>query len=122
MEFHPDKDPIKGLLHRWLEENSLSNMMWVADVVDLANQRLRDDRHAPIGPSYFMKQGIDEAGVRRAWEHGVLPYIEERLFGQDDRLGEFDLDTLRAEVARRGSDSEAGSTNDDGAEVSRDEE
>ena len=27
VEFHPDKWPIKGLLRRWLEENSLSNMM-----------------------------------------------------------------------------------------------
>ena len=31
VEFHPDKWPIEGLLHRWLEDNSLSNMMWVAD-------------------------------------------------------------------------------------------
>lgn len=116
VEFRPDKDPIKGLLHRWLEANSLSNMMWVADVIDLANERLGEDRHAAIGPSYFMKPSLDDAAVRRAWEHGVLPYIEERLFGQDDRLAEFDLDTLKREVTRGGADSE------DGSEVSGDEE
>ena len=117
VEFHPDKWPVKDLLRRWLEEKSLSNMMWVADVVDLANERLGEDRHAAIGPSHFMNPDLDESKVRRAWEHGVLPYIEERLFGQDDRLDEFDMDTLRAEVARGGADSEDGDTNDDGAEV-----
>ena len=47
VEFHPDKWPIKGLLRRWLEGNSLSNMMWVADVVDLANERLGEDATPP---------------------------------------------------------------------------
>ena len=122
VEFHPDKWPIEGLLRRWLEGNSLSNMIWVADVVDLANKRLGEDRHAAIGPSHFIKQGLDESKVRRAWEHGVLPYIEERLFGQDDRLGEFDLNTLRAKVAGGGADSEDEATNDDGTAVSGDEE
>ena len=122
VEFHPDKWPVKDLLRRWLEEKSLSKMMWIADVVDLANERLGEDRHAAIGPSYFMNPDLDESKVRRAWEHGVLPYIEERLFGQDDRLDEFDMDTLRAEVARGGADSEDESTNDDGAEVSGDVE
>ncbi|MXZ92324.1 MAG: hypothetical protein F4W95_08490 [Chloroflexi bacterium] len=42
-----------------------------------------------------MKPGLDEAAVRRIWKYGVLPYIEERLFGQgDERLAEFDLDRL----------------------------
>ena len=69
-------------------------MEWIAHIVDLANEQLGEDRHAAIGPSYFMKPGLDDAAVRRAWDHGVLPYIEERLFGQDDRLIEFDLDAL----------------------------
>ena len=70
-------------------------MEWVADVVERANQRLRDDRHAAIGPSYFMKEGLDDVAVARIWRHNVLPYIEELLLGQDDRFGEFDLDNLR---------------------------
>ncbi len=91
-------------------------MEWVADVVDLANERLGEDRHAAIGPSYFMKPGLDETTARRAWKHGVLPYIEERLFGQDDRLGEFDFDALRGEVTRGGADDESEETNDNDAE------
>ncbi len=120
VEFHPGKWPIEGLLRRWLDK-SAPGMEWVARVVDRANDLL-DDQHTAIGPSHFMKPGLDDADVRRAWDHGVLPYIEERLFGQDDRLGEFDLDTLKREVTRGGSDSEARGTNDDGAKGSDGEE
>ena len=95
VEFHPDKDPIKGLLHRYLKDNA-PGMEWVAGVVDKANDELRDDPHAAIGPSHFMKPDLNEAVVKRIWQYGILSYIEERLFGQgDDRLAEFDLDKLR---------------------------
>ena len=93
VEFHPDEEPIKGVLRRWLRGKA-PGMEWAADVVDRANEKLRDDRHAAIGPSYFMKEGLDEDAVRRIWKHSVLPYIEELLFGQGDRLGEFDLEKL----------------------------
>ena len=62
--------------------------------VDRANERL-DDRQAAIGPSYFMKDHLDEETVRLIWQHSVLPYLEERLYGEPDRLGEFELDKLR---------------------------
>ena len=99
VEFHPDDEPIKSVLRRWLEVNA-PRMARVADVVDLANQKLRDDRHAAIGPSYFMKPNLDGDAVERIWKHSVLPYIEERLFGNDDRISEFDLNTLRQEIGR----------------------
>ena len=94
VEFHPDEPPVKDLLRRWLEEKEPS-MAWVADVVDKANEQLRDDRHAAIEPSYFMKSDLDEEAVERIWKHSVLPYIEERLLGNVARLDEFDLDKLR---------------------------
>lgn len=95
-EFHPDKEPIKGLLKRWLERN-VEDMLWLADVVDRANEKLAD-RQAAIGPSYFMKEDLDDEKVALIWEHSVLPYIEERLYGEDNRLDEFGLDRLRNEV------------------------
>ena len=95
VEFHPDKPPIQGLLERWLKKNA-PDMAWVAAVVERANRKL-DDRHAAIGPSYFMKEGLDEDKVRMIWEHNVLPYLEERLFGDSDRLADFGLDKLRSE-------------------------
>ena len=98
-EFHPDDPPIRDVLRRWLTKNGSTEMAWVADVVDRANERLRDDRHAAIGPSHFMKPNLSEADVERVWNHSVLPYIEERLFGSRDRMSAFELDALRADAA-----------------------
>jgi len=123
VEFHPDNEPIKSVLRKWLNKNRLGDMDWVADVVDQANEKLSDDRHAAIGPSYFMKDGLNDAKVKLIWQHSVLPYIEERLFGQDDRLIQFKLDTLRQEVAQEeesqadgGDDAASGDQDDNGGE------
>ena len=99
VEFSTEVEPIEGLLRRWLHANNLSGMAWVADAVDRANEIL-DARHAAIGPSYFLRTGPDgnpllnEAIVRRIWKYEILPYVEERLWGEKDRLQEFDLDEL----------------------------
>ena len=106
-EFHPDDPPIKDLLREWLTKQGSIEMAWVADVVDLANEQLRDDRHAAIGPSHFMKPSLSETDVERIWRHSVLPYIEERLFGSADRMSAFELQTLRRKAAR-GPAAEAG--------------
>ena len=104
VEFHPDDEPIKGLLRKWLQEKA-PDVGWVADVIDLVNKKLEDDRHVAIGPSYFMgtdEEGnavaTDEISVRRIWKHSVLPYIEEHLFGNLDSMKEWDLDTLRKQL------------------------
>ena len=55
------------------------------------------DRQAAIGPSYFMTGNLDDQKVSSIWEHGVLPYIKEHLYGEHDRLNEFKLDRLRHE-------------------------
>ena len=93
VEFDTREEPIKGVLRRWLQANA-PGMEWVADLVDRANEKL-DDRHAAIGPSYFMKKGLTDARARRIWDHDVLPYIEERLYGERDSRAGFEFDTLR---------------------------
>ena len=103
VEFHPDKPPVAGLLERWLKRNA-EDMAWVVDLVKRANAKL-DDRQAAIGPTYFMKKGLSEEKVRLIWEHNVLPYVEEHLYGETDRLAEFDLEKLR-----RGTDTEDAAT------------
>ena len=117
VEFHPDDEPVKNVLRNWLSANA-PGMEWVADVVDAANEKLRDDRHAAIGPSYFMKSGLDETAVKRIWKHSVLPYIEERLFGNEDRIAEFNLDVLRgtSTPTSQFEDDEEGSQNNESAE------
>ena len=114
VEFHPDREPVKGVLRRWLQDKA-PGMGWVADVVERVNQHMSEDRHAAIGPSYFMKDDLDEAWVERIWEHSVLPYIEERRFGERESLDEFNLERLKSEVSR-GREEE--STGDDGHEPS----
>jgi len=94
VDFATNTEPVKGLLRRWLTANELVHMEWVAGIVERANEKL-DDHHAAIGPSYFMRRELDDAAVDRIWQHQVLPYVEEHLFGQRDRLGEFTLDALR---------------------------
>ena len=92
--FFPMEPPIEGLLQRWLNRNN-PDMHWVADVVDRANELL-DDRDGGIGPSYFMRQDLNERWVRLIWEHQILPYLEEHFFGAPDRLEDFQLDALRS--------------------------
>ena len=118
VEFHPDKAPVKGLLCRYLNAKAPC-MEWVAGVVDRANELLRDDRHAAIGPSYFMKEKLDEAAVRRIWKYSVLPYIEERLFGQgEDRLADFDL----AKLLRAATSDTADASVENGDRLAGDED
>ena len=95
VEFHPDDEPVRNVLHDWLAVKS-PGMEWVADIVESANEKMRDDRHAAIGPSYFMKEDLDKEAVERIWKHSVLPYIEECLFGDNSRISEFNLHKLMA--------------------------
>ncbi len=93
VEFDPTEDPVKSVLHKWLSKNA-SDMMHVADIVERANQLLKDDPHATVGPSYFMRKGLDHAAIERIWKHSVLPYLQERLFYDRERLVEFALERL----------------------------
>jgi len=97
VEFHPDNDPVKGVLRKWLREGS--EFEWVADVVEEANRQLEDYKHAAIGPSYFMKDGLDKMMVERVWEHNVLPYVEELLFGNNTKIQQLQLERLCEKVA-----------------------
>lgn len=97
-EFHPDHEPVRGVLRRWLRRNAPA-MEWVADVVESANELLQVDRHAAIGPSYFMKLGLDDHAVERIWKYSVLPYIEERLYGDHERIREFEMSSLRSRIS-----------------------
>lgn len=91
--FFPDEPPIQGLLERWLARHR-PDLAWVARAVDHANEIL-GNRHAAIGPSYFFDRHLDDEKLRLVWEHSVLPYVAEQLFGGDEgRLEEFRLDRL----------------------------
>ena len=117
VEFHPDDREVGAVLRLWLEKNVPKGMWWVADVVDEVNEKLKDDRHAAIGPSYFMLKDpdkLDETAVERIWKHSVLPYIEERRFSGEGVSEEFDLEKLRRSVNPSVSDHDAKEQQNDG--------
>ena len=116
VSFNPHEPPVEGLLGRWLAKNA-PDMEWVAGAVARANKELNskelnskelNSRHAAIGPSYFMKEGLDEDAVERIWKHSVMPYVEEHLFGEPDRLKDFELGALRKNQSGEDEDEDEG--------------
>ena len=114
--FFPDEPPIEGLLDRWLRDKEKPEMLWVAEVVDAANQILEelDKRDMAIGPSHFMRDDLDDEWVKRIWKHSILPYVEEQLFGETERVKEFELDTLRGKVEPPAGGEPAGASEPQG--------
>lgn len=97
VDFYPDRPPVKGLLDRWLGLHDLRDLAWISDVLAAANAKL-DDVEAAVGPSHFLLRDpaeLDEARIARIWSHAVLPYLQERLIGEPERLAEFRLAALR---------------------------
>ena len=87
VEFHPDQDPIKSVLREYLRDKVPSYGMQVADVVELRQRGAReDDRHARNRAELLHESQVwTDVAVERIWKHSVLPYVEELLFGQEDR-------------------------------------
>ena len=98
IEFHPDTDPVKSVLRKWLTKNA-PDLEWVAAVVEETNRQLEEYKHAAIGPSYFMKEGLQKEDVPRIWKHSVLPYVEELLFGDDMKIKQLQFKSLCGKVA-----------------------
>jgi MoxR-like ATPase len=97
VDYYADREPIAGLLDRWLERQGLEEYGWISEVLDRANAKLAD-ADASIGPSHFLLKDpseMSEERIARIWSHAVLPYLQERLMGEPERLKEFQLELLR---------------------------
>ena len=98
--FFPDRDPIAGLLGRWLVQEG--EPAWISQLVDAVNSELRDvleGSHLLLGPSHFMKSygsAPDEQRerLRRIWKYNIEPFIEDQFFGDPDRIQEFRFDAV----------------------------
>ena len=104
--FFPNRPPTKGLLQRWTRRHA-PDQTWVVELLDMVNGELEkalDGDHLLIGPSHFMKRGLDEAGVRRIWTYNIEPLIEDQLFGQHDAIERFRFDNVMLRH-RRSADS-----------------
>lgn len=91
----PDCPPVQGLLARWLKRKH-PRMLHVADLHDRLNQELRRrfGRHVQLGPSYFMKDKLDEESLSRLWEHDIHPFLEEQFFEDEKGLQRLTIENL----------------------------
>lgn len=105
IDYFPDEPPIAGLLKRWLSTNDLQSLEWISDVLEEANRRL-DIRDAAIGPSHFMREDLTEPHLERIWKHAVIPYLQERLIGEPERLKEFELSALKQALSASSAPSD----------------
>jgi hypothetical protein len=92
--FFPDEPPVAGLLERYLAARH-PELLWLAGAVDRAN-RLLQDRHTAVGPSYFLRPDLTPEWIDLIWEHAVLPYVAEQLPDDPGALQDFRLERLRA--------------------------
>ncbi len=103
--FFPDASPVKGLLRRWLQANK-PEMVYVADLLDVANEIL-DDRDFQIGPAHFMTEKLDGEWLEMIWRYSVTPYLEEHFFDEPERVNDFDLERLLDKIQDDGIGTDA---------------
>ena len=102
--FVPDlagRSPISQVLTRWVAEND--ELETLPEIVDKVNNQLRallGGDHLLLGPSYFMKAGIDEEQLRRVWRFQIEPLIEDLFFGQSEHAAQFHFDQVWAELGQ----------------------
>lgn len=89
----PDQPPVKDLLRRWLQLHNLPGR--AAHLLDALNAKI-EDRDGKVGPSYLMtERAKDDLGIRRIWEHQILPLLEERHAGEGVGVrGRYSVDAL----------------------------
>ena len=86
---------MQGLLDRWLAANNEPD--WVGELVAQVNDELERELGGPhllLGPSHFMKQGIDDEEMRRIWQYNIEPFIEDQFFGDRQQIDYFRFDTV----------------------------
>ena len=111
VELHPDTEPTRSLLDRWLARRGLPDT--AARLLRALNARIAD-RDFRIGPSYLMREQVHThpRGLERVWRTELLPLLEEHHYGEgvdvEARYGPsalcaelgIDPDTLAGEESR----------------------
>lgn len=91
--FFPNHGPMEGLLDRWLAHHD--EPAWVGELVSQVNDELEialGGPHLQLGPSHFMKPGLDEAAMRRIWKYNIEPFVEDQFFGDRQQIDSFRFD------------------------------
>lgn len=109
--FVPDIDgqnPVASVLRRWVDANGELDVL--PDMLDRINNKLRADLggdHLLLGPSYFMKPGLDEERLREIWTYQIEPLVEDVFFGQTERINSYRFDAVWAEFGPESQSAEA---------------
>ena len=90
--FFPERGPTKSLLRKWTNKHA-PDQAWVVDLVSAVNSELKKELgdHLQLGPSHFMKTGLNDGGFERVWKYNIEPFIEDQLFGHPDKIKQFRL-------------------------------
>jgi 5-methylcytosine-specific restriction protein B len=99
--FSPSDENNGGLLRRWLTKQN--HPTWPADLVDEVNTELEADLgHSDllIGPSYFMKQQVDEEQMSRIWRYSIEPLASDLFHGDELLVSKYQWDSV---IQRHGS-------------------
>ena len=70
-----------ALFARWLAANP-GSLPWLGQLYHALTEEAIPEPAFRIGPSAFMKPGLDEAAVARVWRREVMPYLQEYYFDQ----------------------------------------
>lgn len=95
IQLHPDKDPVKHVLEKWLRHHELEAEP--AGLLTLLNQRIADSDFK-VGPSYLMpsNQTFEPGQLEEIWEYDILPLLAEHHFGEGvDVAKNYGLEALR---------------------------
>lgn len=99
--FSPSDENNGGLLRRWLTKQN--HPTWPADLVDEVNTELETDLgHSDllIGPSYFMKEQVDEEQMSRIWRYSIEPLASDLFHGDELLVSKYQWDSV---IQRHGS-------------------
>ena len=89
--FFLDKPPIEGILERYLAKNYPGGEFdYVKAWLTQVNAKL--ERNNAIGPSYFMRNDLDQRQIERTWKYSIEPYLEDYFFNNEK-----EIETLRYE-------------------------
>ena len=108
IEFTPDGDgrnPVSQVLNKWVEENH--ELQILPELMNAINNKLRSELggdHLVLGPSYFMRPGMDEEKLRKLWKFQIDPLIEDLFFGEPERQKRFRFDSLWNDISGMPSD------------------
>ena len=103
-ELHPQREPVKGVLAEFAKRKALTDdRVELLEELNAAMGQRGHDLH--IGPSYLMRDGLDEPGaLDLVWRYDILPLLHEHFYGSKSPEvidQEFGLASLRKRIEHR---------------------